>query len=45
MSLVLESYQTDLIEKAMSVTALKFGSFTLKSGRYTAYPSLSLSLN
>ncbi|KAG6909786.1 hypothetical protein DXG01_015279 [Tephrocybe rancida] len=33
MASTLESYQTDLIEKAMSVDALKFGSFTLKSGR------------
>ncbi|KAG6810994.1 hypothetical protein H0H92_009497 [Tricholoma furcatifolium] len=33
MATTLESYQVDLIEKAMSVDALKFGSFTLKSGR------------
>ncbi|KAG6820923.1 hypothetical protein H0H93_009697 [Arthromyces matolae] len=33
----LEAYQTDLIEKAMSVDALKFGSFTLKSGRISPY--------
>ena len=29
----LEKYQNDLIEKSMAVGALKFGSFTLKSGR------------
>ncbi|KAH0581755.1 Orotate phosphoribosyltransferase [Termitomyces sp. J132] len=37
MASALESYQTDLIEKAMSVDALKFGSFTLKSGRISPY--------
>lgn len=30
----LQQHQKDLIEGAMSVGALKFGSFTLKSGRY-----------
>jgi orotate phosphoribosyltransferase len=30
----LASYQNELIEHAMNVGALKFGSFTLKSGRY-----------
>lgn len=29
----LQPYQTALIEHSMSVEALKFGSFTLKSGR------------
>ncbi|GLB39131.1 putative orotate phosphoribosyltransferase [Lyophyllum shimeji] len=33
----LQTYQTGLIEKAMSVDALKFGSFTLKSGRISPY--------
>ncbi|KAL0579654.1 orotate phosphoribosyltransferase [Marasmius crinis-equi] len=33
----LQSYQVDLIDKAMSVGALKFGSFTLKSGRISPY--------
>ncbi|KAK7047854.1 orotate phosphoribosyltransferase [Paramarasmius palmivorus] len=33
----LQSYQTDLINHAMSVGALKFGSFTLKSGRISPY--------
>ncbi|KAF9267139.1 orotate phosphoribosyltransferase [Marasmius fiardii PR-910] len=33
----LQSYQVDLIDKAMSVEALKFGSFTLKSGRISPY--------
>ncbi|KAG6853253.1 hypothetical protein C0991_005711 [Blastosporella zonata] len=37
MASTLESYQIDLIEKAMSVNALKFGSFTLKSGRISPY--------
>ncbi|KAF5356551.1 hypothetical protein D9758_008290 [Tetrapyrgos nigripes] len=37
MSSKLESYQTDLISKAMSVGALKFGQFTLKSGRISPY--------
>ncbi|KAF9048513.1 phosphoribosyltransferase-like protein [Panaeolus papilionaceus] len=32
-----ESYKTDLIKHAMSVDALKFGSFTLKSGRQSPY--------
>ena len=31
--MALEKYQTKLIEHAMSVGALKFGTFTLKSGR------------
>jgi orotate phosphoribosyltransferase len=31
---MLEKHQSELIEHAMSVGALKFGSFTLKSGRY-----------
>ena len=29
----LKEYQTELIEHGMAVGALKFGSFTLKSGR------------
>ena len=29
----LEKYQTELIEHSMAVGALKFGTFTLKSGR------------
>lgn len=29
----LEKYQSDLIEHSMTAGALKFGSFTLKSGR------------
>ena len=29
----LESYQTELVNDALTVGALKFGSFTLKSGR------------
>ncbi|KII91301.1 hypothetical protein PLICRDRAFT_105926 [Plicaturopsis crispa FD-325 SS-3] len=33
----LEPYQVELIEHAMSVGALKFGSFTLKSGRLSPY--------
>ncbi|RDB23918.1 Orotate phosphoribosyltransferase [Hypsizygus marmoreus] len=33
----LQPHQIDLIEKAMSVDALKFGSFTLKSGRISPY--------
>ncbi|KAG7097851.1 hypothetical protein E1B28_005166 [Marasmius oreades] len=33
----LKNYQIDLIEQAMSVEALKFGSFTLKSGRISPY--------
>jgi orotate phosphoribosyltransferase len=33
----LERYQLELIESAMSVNALKFGSFTLKSGRVSPY--------
>ncbi|KAJ2914021.1 hypothetical protein MD484_g6393, partial [Candolleomyces efflorescens] len=33
----LKTYQTELIEHAMSVGALKFGSFTLKSGRQSPY--------
>ena len=31
---MLEKHQSELIEHAMAVGALKFGSFTLKSGRY-----------
>lgn len=31
---MLEKYQSELIEHAMAVGALKFGTFTLKSGRY-----------
>lgn len=34
MSTVLKSYQEDLISHSMTVGALKFGTFTLKSGRY-----------
>jgi len=33
----ISNYQSDLIEHAMSVEALKFGSFTLKSGRISPY--------
>ncbi|KAF9566576.1 orotate phosphoribosyltransferase [Agrocybe pediades] len=33
----LETYKTDLIRHAMDVDALKFGSFTLKSGRISPY--------
>ncbi|KAJ7249436.1 orotate phosphoribosyltransferase [Mycena rebaudengoi] len=33
----LESYQSDLIQHAMEIGALKFGSFTLKSGRVSPY--------
>ncbi|THH10627.1 hypothetical protein EW145_g1214 [Phellinidium pouzarii] len=33
----LQQYQKDLIEGAMSVGALQFGSFTLKSGRISPY--------
>ncbi|KZT28017.1 orotate phosphoribosyltransferase [Neolentinus lepideus HHB14362 ss-1] len=33
----LQPYQTDLIEQSMSVGALKFGSFILKSGRTSPY--------
>nr|VWO95956.1 Uncharacterized protein [Ganoderma boninense] len=33
----LEKYQTELIEHAMAVGALKFGTFTLKSGRSSPY--------
>lgn len=31
---MLEKHQSELIEHAMAVGALKFGTFTLKSGRY-----------
>ncbi|KAI0316076.1 uridine 5'-monophosphate synthase/orotate phosphoribosyltransferase [Amylostereum chailletii] len=37
MSTSLEPYQTELIDSAMSIDALKFGSFTLKSGRQSPY--------
>ncbi|KAH9835344.1 orotate phosphoribosyltransferase [Rhodofomes roseus] len=33
----LDKYQNDLIEHSMAVGALKFGSFTLKSGRLSPY--------
>ncbi|KAF9003304.1 phosphoribosyltransferase-like protein [Cyathus striatus] len=33
----LEKYQSELIEQAMSIGALKFGEFTLKSGRISPY--------
>ncbi|KAG5645496.1 hypothetical protein DXG03_005905 [Asterophora parasitica] len=33
----LKTYQSELIKQAMSVDALKFGSFTLKSGRISPY--------
>ncbi|KAJ4467015.1 orotate phosphoribosyltransferase [Lentinula aciculospora] len=36
-SSLLKQYQIDLIDKAMSCGALKFGSFTLKSGRISPY--------
>ncbi|KAJ3719554.1 phosphoribosyltransferase-like protein [Lentinula guzmanii] len=36
-SSLLKQYQIDLIDKAMSCGALKFGSFTLKSGRTSPY--------
>lgn len=40
------SYQTDLIKHAMDVDALKFGSFTLKSGRCVQlYLEVALDLN
>ena len=31
--MALQKYQTELIENGMAVGALKFGTFTLKSGR------------
>ena len=34
LAVMLEKHQSELIEHAMAVGALKFGSFTLKSGRY-----------
>ncbi|KAJ7199235.1 orotate phosphoribosyltransferase [Mycena pura] len=34
---VLAAYQSDLIQHAMEIGALKFGSFTLKSGRISPY--------
>ena len=34
LTVMLEKHQAELIEHAMAVGALKFGSFTLKSGRY-----------
>ncbi|KAF8891823.1 orotate phosphoribosyltransferase [Infundibulicybe gibba] len=37
MSSMVESYQSELIKQSMSVGALKFGSFTLKSGRISPY--------
>ncbi|KAI0034127.1 uridine 5'-monophosphate synthase/orotate phosphoribosyltransferase [Vararia minispora EC-137] len=37
MSSTLEKYQIDLIDGAMAADALKFGSFTLKSGRISPY--------
>ncbi|THV07163.1 orotate phosphoribosyltransferase [Dendrothele bispora CBS 962.96] len=37
MSDPLQPYQTDLISKAMAAGALKFGQFTLKSGRISPY--------
>ncbi|EPQ53679.1 orotate phosphoribosyltransferase [Gloeophyllum trabeum ATCC 11539] len=37
MSRTLQPYQNELIAKSMSVGALKFGSFTLKSGRTSPY--------
>ena len=33
----LEKYQTELIEHGMAVGALKFGTFTLKSGRSVCF--------
>ncbi|KAJ8502629.1 hypothetical protein ONZ45_g11583 [Pleurotus djamor] len=33
----LEAYQTELIEQSMTIGALKFGTFTLKSGRVSPY--------
>lgn len=35
----LEQFQTELIEHAMAVGALKFGIFTLKSGRSVPSPA------
>lgn len=35
--IMLEKYQSELIEHAMAVGALKFGTFTLKSGRYANF--------
>ncbi|KAJ7430118.1 orotate phosphoribosyltransferase [Mycena galericulata] len=37
MSAALASYQSDLIQHSMEIGALKFGSFTLKSGRVSPY--------
>ena len=34
LAVMLEKHQSELIEHTMAVGALKFGSFTLKSGRY-----------
>ena len=36
MSSSLEPYQTELIERSMAVGALKYGTFTLKSGRFVS---------
>jgi len=42
---MLEKHQSELIEHAMAVGALKFGSFTLKSGRYRSHQHLKLHLD
>jgi hypothetical protein len=36
MSTAMHSYQTELLTQAEEVGALKFGEFTLKSGRYAS---------
>ena len=34
--MALQKYQTELIEHGMAVGALKYGTFTLKSGRFVS---------
>jgi hypothetical protein len=42
----LKPYQNDLIGHSMAVGALKFGSFTLKSGRYVgSIPKVSQTIH